>query len=344
MNNYCSRKNKSKFRSLSRIFDLYVEYWRQLVNACSTIFGSVSDLVQSNYILRPISLNRKKEVYYLTITSRNHLKVHSCGTKQQRRIGPVSRNTNQILTIKSQLHGWNFITSSRNYEYMKRLSLLLFSFFVFSLTKAQSLKHVVFSAGADLTWLSFITDQKIIIKISPDGKVLEYGNELEPGRFYSQPGRLQQYMGRVEFYEKQFDTILNGKLKSIGTTSLMYYGSTENASLVGKVKSIGTMWLDYYTDFENEAVRGKLKSAGQKNFNYFTSFENEAYRGKIKTLGNNQITYYSTFDDKSIRGKLKSIGSYNYTWYTSLDRQGFQGTLKTGSQYQLIEGVTYIIW
>src|SRR6185436_13926634 len=98
---------------------------------------------------------------------------------------------------------------------MKRLSLLFFSFLIYGVSNAQSLKYVIFSGGAELTSLSYITDQKIIIKISQDGKVLEYGDELEPGRFYSQPGRLQQYMGRVEFYERQFDSILNGKIKSI---------------------------------------------------------------------------------------------------------------------------------
>ena len=83
---------------------------------------------------------------------------------------------------------------------MKRISVFLLSVLIYGVTGAQSLRYVIFAGGADLTSLSYITDQKIIIKISPDGRVLEYGNELEPGRFYSQPGRLQQYMGRVEFY------------------------------------------------------------------------------------------------------------------------------------------------
>ena len=123
---------------------------------------------------------------------------------------------------------------------MQRLFIFFFSFFVYSLGHAQTLKYVSFSGGAELSSLSYITDQKIVIKISQDGNVLEWGNELEPGRFYSQPGRLQQYMGRVEYYEKQFDSILNGKLKNIGITSITYYGSYENKALVGKVKTIGT--------------------------------------------------------------------------------------------------------
>jgi hypothetical protein len=227
---------------------------------------------------------------------------------------------------------------------MKRLFILLISILIYSAGYSQTLKFVSFSGGAEFSSLSFITNQKIIIKISQDGKVLEWGYENEPGRFYSEPAKLQPYMGRLEYYEKQFDSILNGKIKSIGITSITYYGSLENASLVGKVRSIGNIWFDYFPEFENESVRGKLKTAGQKSFSYYTSFDNEAYRGKIKSIGGNQITYYSTFDDKSIRGKLKSIGSFSYTWYTSLDRQGYQGGIKSGSQYQIIEGVTYIIW
>lgn len=225
-----------------------------------------------------------------------------------------------------------------------KVIITLFLSFIGQFCNAQSLKYVSFTSGADLSSFSFITDQKIIIKISPTGDIIEWGYDLERGRFYSQPGRLQPYLGRVEYYEKQFDSILNGKVKSIGTTSLFYYGSFENESLVGKVKSIGTLWIDYYTNFENELVRGKLKSAGQKTFSYYTSFENEAYRGKLKSVAHHQVTYYSTFDDKAIRGKLKSIGPHNYSWYTSMDRQGYQGGLKSGNQHLLLEGITFIIW
>jgi len=227
---------------------------------------------------------------------------------------------------------------------MKRLITLFATFLIYIAGHSQTLKFINFSGGAEFSSLSFITNQNIIIKISQDGKVLEWGNEMEPGRFYTEPGKLQPYMGRVEYYEKQFDSVLNGKVKNIGITSITYYGSTENAALIGKVKSIGNVFFNYFLDLENESVRGKLKTAGLQDFTYYYSSENEAYRGKMKSIGRNQITYYSTFDDKSIRGKLKSIGSATFTWYTSLDRQGYQGGLKSGRQYQMIEGVTYIIW
>lgn len=225
---------------------------------------------------------------------------------------------------------------------MSKYIFFLFVSITTYVSSAQSLKYVNFSGGSDVSNFSLITDQKIIIKISLTGEIIEWGYDLEPGRWYSQPGRLQPYMGRVERYEKQFDSILNGKVKSIGTTNIMYYGSSENESLVGKIKSIGTLWIDYYTNFENELLRGKIKSVGQKAFSYYSSFENEAYRGKLKSVANYSITYYSTFDDKAIRGKVKSIGPQNYTWYTSQDR--YQGGLKSGGQYLLLEGITFIVW
>ena len=194
-------------------------------------------------------------------------------------------------------------------EVYEKIINTLNSLLIYSVGYSQTLKFVNFSGGSEFSSLSYITNQKIIIKVSQDGKVIEWGNEMEPGRFYTEPGKLQPYMGRVEYYEKQFDSMLNGKVKNIGITSITYYGSTEKPALVGKVKSIGNVLFNYYLDQENEAVRGKLKTAGIKNFTYYYSYENEAYRGKIKSIGNNQVTYYSTFDDKSIRGKLKSIGS-----------------------------------
>ena len=224
---------------------------------------------------------------------------------------------------------------------MKRSLAFLIPFFIYCMGYSQTLKFVNFSSGSEFSSLAFITSQKIIIRISQNGEVLEWGNEMEPGRFYNEPGKLQPYMGRVEYYEKQFDSILNGKVKNIGITSITYHGSLENAALVGKVKSIGNVFFNYYLEQENESVRGKLKTAGLQDFTYYYSSENEAYRGKMKTIGRNQITYYSTFDDKAIRGKLKSIGPATFTWYTSLDRYG---GLKSGRQYQVIEGVTYIIW
>ena len=227
---------------------------------------------------------------------------------------------------------------------MKRSLTLLLFFLAYNFASSQTLKFVSFSQGSDFLAFAYMTNQKVIIKISQDGNVLEWGIEQEPGRFWSEPAKLQPYMGRVEYYEKHFDSILNGKIRSIGVTSITYYGSTEDAALVGKVKAVGNVFFNYYIDPGNETLRGKIKSAGQKEITFYNSYDNESFRGKIKSIGSTQITYYSSFDDKAIRGRLKSIGSSTYIWYTSLDRQGYQGSLKSGKQYQMVEGVNYIIW
>lgn len=224
---------------------------------------------------------------------------------------------------------------------MKAILTLLFSFFSYLSVCGQSLKFVQFVNGSDLVCISYITDQDVIIKISTDGKILEWGYVQEPGRYYGRPGMLKPYMGRVEYYSNQSDSILNGKVRSIGTMNINYYGSSEKKEYAGKIRMLGRNVIDYFADFDNELLRGKIKTIGDKSFNYYNSFENEAYRGKLKLVGNSNITYFSTFDDKALRGKLKTIGSVTIGWYNSLDR--YPGTLKDGVMTRLVDGVTYIL-
>jgi len=210
------------------------------------------------------------------------------------------------------------------------------------LTNAQELSHIQFSGGATVSSLSFTTDQQIIIKISEDGKVLEWGTEMEPFRYNYQPGKLLPYMGRVAYYGSEADSISKGKVKMIGTTLLSYYSASETNAKAGKLKSIGSTSLDYYSNYENAALTGKLKFAGNTLFNYYSSFENEAFRGKLKSAGKTTIAYYSTFDDKLIKGKVKSIDGTMYAWYASYETR-YSGGLKSGHLSRKINGVTYII-
>jgi hypothetical protein len=53
------------------------------------------------------------------------------------------------------------------------------------------------------------------------------------------PGMLKPYMGRVEYYSNQTDSILNGKVRSIGITNITYYGSSQKNEYAGKVKMLG---------------------------------------------------------------------------------------------------------
>ena len=212
-------------------------------------------------------------------------------------------------------------------------------------TYSQKLSQVNFSGATTLSYFSFLTDQDVYIRISPEGKIMEYGMEFKSERNsnYYAP-KLQPFMGRIEYYGPETtDSTYKGKVKSIGTCGLTYYGSYEKDDKPGKLKSIGSVGLDYYTQFENAAFKGKIRFAGTMVLEYYPSLENEAFRGKLKSVGNTVIKYHSTFDDKLIRGKIKSIGSVAYNWGTSLDPIGQKGALKSGSYRAIINGVTYII-
>ncbi len=219
------------------------------------------------------------------------------------------------------------------------ISLLFFSW----VSTAQELSHVSFSGGTTLSSFSFTTDQQAIIRISEDGRVLEWGTAMESWRYNYQPGKLLPYMGRVDYYGAEADSVSKGKIKSVGTTVFSYYPASEEITKAGKLRSIGRLTLDYYSSFENPALKGKLKSAGNTIFSYYYSHENEAFQGKLKTVASTTITYYSSFDDKSIKGKIKNIDGFNYTWFASYETRYGGGFLKSGRLEQKVNGVTYII-
>lgn len=225
---------------------------------------------------------------------------------------------------------------------MARILLSLFFLSRLPVVVAQELTQVQFSAGSAFSSFAFTTDQQIIIKISDDGKILEWGNALEAGRYYNSPGKLQPYMGRVDYYGNEADSISKGKVKSVGTCVITYYPASDMPEKAGKIRTIGRITLDYYTNFENTAYRGKLKSAGYTQLAYYGSFDNEVIRGKLKSVNNTVLTWHTSFDDKVIQGKIKSIGNNPYLWYSSFDGR-YQGGLKSGALAQNINGVVYII-
>lgn len=225
-------------------------------------------------------------------------------------------------------------------KFLSAIPFLLFAV----CSRSQQLSQVTFKGASTLSYFTFITDQSVLIRISPDGNVMEWGSEVRSERssnYYAQ--KLQPFMGRVDYYGPETsDSMYRGKVKSIGTCMLRYYGAYEKDGKPGKLKSIGSTGLDYYTQFENAAFKGKLRFAGTLVLEYYPSLENEAFRGKLKSVGNTRIAYHSTFDDKLIQGKIKSIGSVVYNWGTSLDGR-YKGSLKSGSYRQNINGVTYIL-
>lgn len=227
---------------------------------------------------------------------------------------------------------------------MKKLLLSILSLFLVAATYSQELSQVTFAGGATLTYFSLLSDRDVLIRISDEGKILEWGTEVQSLRSnnYYAP-RLQPYMGRVEYYGAEADSVSKGKVKSIGTASITYYGPYETEYKIGKIRSIGILTFDYFNNYDEKALRGKLKFIGNFNLDYYSSFENEAYKGKLKAVGSTGITYYSSFDDRLIRGKVKSIGTVSYQWYTSVDKIGYGGGLKSGLFRHNIGSVTYIV-
>ncbi|HVT84158.1 MAG TPA: hypothetical protein VHD35_03105 [Chitinophagaceae bacterium] len=206
---------------------------------------------------------------------------------------------------------------------------------------SQQLSQVTFSGGSNLDYISFLTDQGVLIRISPEGKILEWGTELLSDRYNFYAPKLQPFMGRMDYYDQQSDSAFRGKIKNIGTCTITYYGSYESDNRPGKIRSIGTAIFDYYNNFDDKLFRGKIKFAGNLELDYYSSFEDEMFRGKLKAIGNTAITYYSSFDDKAYKGKIKSIGSVPYVWYSSFDinRSG----LKSGLYRQNVGAITYIL-
>jgi len=207
-------------------------------------------------------------------------------------------------------------------------------------TYSQQISQIYFPGGASLSYISILVDNDVLIRITEDGKILEWGMEVKSLRSDYYAPKLQPYLGRVDYYEPESDSAYRGKIKNIGTCTLTYYGHTETNIKVGKIRSLGNLIIDYYSNFDYATRKGKLRFIGNLILDYYSPAENEAYRDKLKSIGNTPITYYSTFDDKYIKGKIKSIGSVAYTWYSSFD---LKSGLKSGLYRQNIGGITYIL-
>lgn len=219
------------------------------------------------------------------------------------------------------------------------ISILLFATYTYS----QKLSQVSFPNGDKLSYFSFLTEQNVLLRISEDGKLLEWGSEVlsDRGNYYAP--KLQPFMGRTEYYKQESDSIFNSKVKSIGSCFFTYYGSKEEENKRGKIKMLGNLQLDYYSKYDEKNLQGKLKLAGSLLLDYYRPYENEAFRNKLKSIGSVPITYYSAFDDKYNIGKIKSIGSASYVWYSPNNHPTMTGGLKTNNYRQFISGITYIL-
>lgn len=224
---------------------------------------------------------------------------------------------------------------------MKKLVALfsVLSFVYFG--HAQKLAQVSFLDGSNLSFFTLQDDQGTLIRLSVDGKLLEWGSELMADRGYYYAPKLQPYMGRVEYYGNDVDSAYRGKVKSIGTSSIMYYGSNDEPMRKGKLRTLGMLNFDYYSIYDEKSMQGKLKFIGNLLLDYYRGYENEDYRGKLKSIGSIGIAYYSVFEDRYNKGKLKSVGTAAYKWYSEYDY--LRGALKSNNYRQNVGGINFIL-
>ena len=224
---------------------------------------------------------------------------------------------------------------------MRKLFNFLFLFLSAAVVHGQKLSQISFLNGSNLSFFSILTNQDVLVRISENGKILEWGTEEMSyrGNYYAQ--KLQPYMGRVEYYGPESDSAFAGKVKSIGVCGITYYGSYDEAAKRGKIKTMGILYFDYYSNYDNKSLQGRLKMLGDLPITYYDQYENEAFRGKLKSFGSLPVAYYSAFDDKYNAGKLKSIGSVTYTWYSQYERA--RGALKSNNYRYTISGITVVL-
>ncbi|MEP7143484.1 MAG: hypothetical protein ABI707_11470 [Ferruginibacter sp.] len=225
---------------------------------------------------------------------------------------------------------------------MKKLFFTITVIFSFVICYGQRLTQITLTNGnSDI--ITFITEDAVIINITTDGKIIDWGVAYNGSRFNNYPGRLEKYMGRTVYYTENDNEAWRGKVKYIGRTAFTYYSSYENELFKGKVKGIGTTLVDYYNSYDDAVFKGRIKNAGLISFSYYSSFENEAYKGKFKNVGTSVLTYYSSYDDKAYKGKIKSIDSHIFSYYSSFDRPEYRGAMKGFQMEYFINGIKYLL-
>src|SRR5438067_2186303 len=124
---------------------------------------------------------------------------------------------------------------------MKKTFFLLLTI-AFLSANAQRLNKITLTGGPPV--FSYLVDDVITLNISPEGKILDWGLENTSGR--GTIGRLDKYMGRVEYYDSNENVAVRGKVKYLGRTAFTYFTSTENDALKGKIKTMNNLPFDYY--------------------------------------------------------------------------------------------------
>ncbi len=226
---------------------------------------------------------------------------------------------------------------------MIKLYTVLFFTVLLAPVFAQNVARITIDNRGNQDIISFLIDETVMLNMTKDGKIIDWGIEYYTVRTGIYPSRIEKYMGREEYYPSTDNEAYRGKVKYIGRTPITYYTSADGEELKGKVKSIGTNIFDYYKSYDDVAFKGDIKNVGSIPFTYYSSFEDASYKGKLKSVGGTGLTYYGTIDDIAYRGKVKNIDRNLITYYSSYDRKEYAGIIKSGSQVVYSGGIKYFI-
>src|ERR1043166_6846465 len=72
---------------------------------------------------------------------------------------------------------------------------------------------------------AFLSDQGVLIRITEDGRIVEWGVEVYSNRYNYYAPRLQPFMGRIDYYGPEADSIFRGRVRNIGTCTFTYYNA-----------------------------------------------------------------------------------------------------------------------
>ena len=120
---------------------------------------------------------------------------------------------------------------------MKKLTLILATTILSLNLFSQRLNKITISGNGSNSVYSFLLNENVILNVSQDGAIVEWGVDKYAGRptDYIQR-KLEAYGGRVEYYNQKDDSAYRGKIKFIGSIQIKYFASYDKADLVGKIK------------------------------------------------------------------------------------------------------------
>src|SRR4051812_4707367 len=105
---------------------------------------------------------------------------------------------------------------------MEKLFFSITLVFLSALVFGQTLARVTLSNTSNAYIISFKANDGVIINMTNDGNIIDWGVEVILDRNY--PERLDQYLGKVEYYAATDNIEENrGKVKYVGRTSFTYY-------------------------------------------------------------------------------------------------------------------------